>query len=627
MTSWSIADSLTTYNIDHWGEGYFGINEAGHATVKSDSPHSQDIDLHVVAERIRAEGLDWPVLVRFPHILHQRAADLCDAFDSASHRLGYDGQYEPVYPIKVNQNRHVVTELLRAADARVGLEAGSKPEMFAVMALSRPGGTIVCNGYKDREYIRLALSALRMGLRCFIVIEKPSELALVIEQARESGIQPLLGMRIKLASIATGKWQSSGGEKSKFGLSASQALSAVNTLQQAGMLESLRMLHIHLGSQMPNIRDISKGLDEAARFFAELYRAGAPLSVVDVGGGLGVDYEGTRSRSDCSVNYSMEDYASAIIGSLLRVCQSNDIPHPTLFSESGRSLTAHHALLITNVTEVFVRDVELPGVGNHESEQSASLRKLHDRLAGNGPLGEIFHDLRDVYDDVQQSFCRGVLGLEQRAVAEQVYYAACHLIFHSLKPGVDTHHEIFEQLEDSLADMVFCNFSVFQSMPDVWAIDQVFPVMPLQRLQEQPDRRAVIHDLTCDSDGRIDYYVDRDGIESTLALHQPGVDGDYLLGMFMVGAYQETLGDIHNLFGDTAAVNIVRSQNGELEMQHLTRGETVRDLLASVDYEPDEIRRRIISRAHESGLQGAQLQAMLDELERLLDSYSYLRDR
>ena len=625
MTNWSIADSLRTYNVDRWGEGHFGINPAGHVTVLPGNTVDAEIDLCDVANAIRNAGLDWPVLVRFPRILRQRADDLCRAFDVAAEGQGYTGSYEPIYPVKVNQNRHVVTELLKAADGRVGLEAGSKPEMFAVMALSRPGGTVICNGYKDREYIRLALSAVRMGLRSVIIIEKPSELALITEQARETGVRPLLGMRIKLASIASGKWQSSGGEKSKFGLTSGQALEAIRSLREAGLLDCLQMLHVHLGSQMSNILDIRNGIGEAARFYAELSRAGAPLCAVDVGGGLGVDYEGTRTRSDCSVNYDMGEYATSIVEAFVEICRQYDLQHPDLLSESGRALTAHHALLITNVTEVDVRDKRVPAAGKHESGPAAALRQLLERLDGDASLGELFHEVQHVYEDIQHMFAHGQLGIEQRSVAEQLYYAACSRIFARLNPAIAAHRRMFEQLEDSLADKVFCNFSVFQSMPDVWAIDQVFPVVPLQRLGQQPDRRAVIHDLTCDSDGRIDYYVDRDGIESTLALHLPGPDSDYLLGMFMVGAYQETLGDIHNLFGGTAAVNVNRTAGGELQLEHLARGETVRDLLDTVEYDPDEIRQMILARARNSGLEDTEREKMLDELELLLNSYSYLR--
>ncbi|HBE92296.1 MAG TPA: arginine decarboxylase [Gammaproteobacteria bacterium] len=626
MTDWNIQNSMQTYNIARWGDGYFGINAAGHMTVLPDSEAGAGIDLYDAARLIRDEGLSWPVLVRFPQILQKRVEELCQAFDDASLGLGFSGAYTPVYPIKVNQNRHVVSELLNAADGRIGLEAGSKPEMLAVMALSRNGGTIICNGYKDREYIRLALSARRMGLRTFIVIEKPSELALIIEQSRQSGVQPLLGMRLKLASIASGKWQSSGGEKSKFGLATNQALQTIEQLRNAGMLDSLQLLHVHLGSQMSNIRDIQNGLAEAARYYAEMCRVGVPLSTVDVGGGLGVDYDGTRTRSECSVNYSIREYAGSVVHAFDQVCQLHGLPYPDIISESGRALTAHHAMLITNVTEVDAHDDRAPESSCQEAASAAELRSLFERLDANDPLQEVFHDAQFIYQDAQHIFTRGALTIEQRATVEQLYYAICFRIFNRLKPGVQGHHKIFEQLEDSLADKVFCNFSVFQSMPDVWAIGQIFPVVPLQWLDEKPDRRAVIHDLTCDSDGRIDYYVDRDGVESTVALHDCRQGQDYLLGMFLVGAYQETLGDIHNLFGDTAAVNVIQSEDGCLSLQHPFTGETVHELLSKVEYDPNEIRQSILGRARDCGLQGDELQQMLEELEASLESYSYLQD-
>jgi len=623
MTDWSIQDSLRLYNIAHWGEAYFGVNEAGHVTVLPERDEEVRIDLHAVAEQIRAEGMSWPVLVRFPQILRRRLDELCQAFDAELADTG--GSYTPVYPVKVNQYRHVVSELLKNEDARVGLEAGSKPEMLAVMALSRAGGTVVCNGYKDAEYIRLALTAARMGLRCFIVLEKPSELETVIEQSRRSGIRPLLGVRVKPAAIAHGKWQSSGGEKSKFGLTADQVLKTLDRLRAADMLDCLQLLHVHLGSQMSNIRDIQNGLAEAARFYTELCREGAPLRVADVGGGLGVDYEGVRTRSECSVNYDIREYAAKVVHAFAQACRDEGIAMPELISESGRALTAHHAMLITNVCEVDRYDDSVPPATADEAGPAGELRGLLSRFDQDHSLRELFHDAQFFYQDAQILFSHGQLPLGQRAVIEQLYHAVCHRIFQRLKPGVAAHRQIFEQLEDALADKVFCNFSVFKSMPDVWAIDQVFPVVPLQRLDERPVRRAVIHDLTCDSDGRIDHYVDRDGVESTLALHDCDAGQDYLLGMFLVGAYQETLGDIHNLFGDTASVNVIVAADGSLQLEHPARGETVRELLASVGYEPDEIRQRIVARLANGGLEGDELEHALAGLEAGLDSYSYLR--
>ena len=626
MTDWSIHDSARVYNIARWGEGYFGINRSGHVTVTPDHKDDKPIDLYDVARRIQQEELNWPVLVRFPQILQHRAAELCRAFDEACRNLRYSGTYTPVYPIKVNQNRHVVSELLKAAGGRVGLEAGSKPELLVVMALSNAGGTVICNGYKDSEYIRLALSAQRMGLHTFIVVEKPSELDLIIEQSRQAGILPRLGIRVKLAAIASGKWQSSGGEKSKFGLTSNQILQAVEQLRAAGMLECLQLLHVHLGSQMTNIRDIQNGLAEAARYYAELCRAGVPLRAVDVGGGLGIDYEGTRTRSECSVNYDLGEYATKVVQAFDQVCREYGLPGPELLSESGRAMTAHHAMLITNITEVDVHDDQLPEAGDAETGSSREMRKLLDRLEADNPLREIFHDVQYIYQETQVLFTHGQLSIEQRAVIEQLYYAICFRIFRRLSPGVRSHRQIFEQLEDSLADKVFCNFSVFQSVPDVWAIDQVFPIVPLHRLTEKPSRRAVIHDLTCDSDGRVDYYVDRDGVESTMALHPYKRGEQYLVGLFLVGAYQETLGDIHNLFGDTAAVNVMQAEDGSLLLQHGFTGERVRSLLEKVEYEPDDVLQRIRNKALGSGLEGNELQKLLGEIEAGLDSYSYLRE-
>jgi len=626
MNDWTIEDSLETYNIPRWGEGYFGINDAGHVIVTPDPVAGGAIDLYAVGRQLRDAGLPYPVLVRIPAILHRRVEELCHAFDGAIAAEAYDGGYTPVYPIKVNQNRNVVEELLPAAGGRIGLEAGSKPELLAVMALSRPGGIVICNGYKDREYVRLALAGLRMGLRVYLVLEKPSELPLVIEEARRMGVSPRLGMRMKLAAVASGKWQNSGGQKSKFGLTTTQVLAAVDDLQATGMLDCLQLLHLHLGSQMSTIRDIQNGLTEAARFYIELHRRGAPLRIVDVGGGLGIDYEGTRTRSDYSMDYTVDEYAAKVVHVFAQACRHEGLPMPDLLSESGRAMTAHHAVLITNVTEIEARSDLLPPEAAAEHERIRQMRALLARLDREPPLREVYHDAVFHQQEAQAEFALGHIDIGERAAVEQLYLAICLRIFRRLKPDVRTHRQIFEELEDILADKVFCNFSLFQSMPDVWAIDQVFPVVPLHRLDERPARRAVLHDLTCDSDGRIDYYVDRDGIETTLPVHGVAAGEEYLLGMFLVGAYQETLGDIHNLFGDTAAVNVRRDADGTLLFEHAYQGETVRDLLTQVDFDADEVRRRIVDRARASGLPADEVAEMVAELEASLDGYSYLEE-
>ncbi|MFA7098203.1 MAG: biosynthetic arginine decarboxylase, partial [Gammaproteobacteria bacterium] len=558
MTNWTIQEARETYNIAHWGNGYVDTNDRGHLVVRPDRRSDRPgIDLYELAEEIKGAGLTLPVLVRFTDILHDRIDTLCGAFARAMEVDDYRGRFTAVYPIKVNQQRRVVEEILAHGGARVGLEAGSKPELMAVLALAdQRGGVVVCNGYKDREYIRLALIGLQLGHRVHIVVEKLSELELVIQEAQNLQVKPLLGVRVRLASIGAGKWQNTGGEKAKFGLSAAQVLRMVNRLTEVGMLDALQLLHFHLGSQIANIRDVQRGLREAARYYAELHRLGARIATVDVGGGLGVDYEGTRSRSFCSMNYSVQEYANNVVHVLWEICAAEGLPHPDIITESGRAMTAHHAVLITNVIDV--EQVPGNGIAPAGDDEPLIIQDLWQALASLSSRSalETYHDAVHWLSEAQAMYTHGVLTLEQRARIEHLYFAICREVRPLLQATTRAQREAVDELNEKLADKYFCNISVFQSIPDVWAIDQIFPIVPLHRLDERPDRRVVIQDLTCDSDGRIDHYVDREGVEATLPLHaiQPGKP--YLLGIFMVGAYQEILGDMHNLFGDTDSVNV-----------------------------------------------------------------------
>src|SRR5690606_17438845 len=511
------------------------------------------------------EGLSLPVLVRFSDILHDRVNRLCDAFNQAARQQDYQGRYTVVYPIKVNQQRRVVEEIIKASPAmehgQVGLEAGSKPELMAVLALSeRPGSTIVCNGYKDREYIRLALIGQKLGHNVYIVIEKLTELNLILEEAQRLDVRPLVGVRARLASIGKGNWQNTGGEKSKFGLSSTQVLAVVQRLRDANALDCLRLLHFHLGSQIANIRDIQRGLGECARFYGQLRQLGAPVDVVDVGGGLGVDYEGTRSRSACSANYSLDEYAYHVVHAIKEECARNNLPHPALITESGRALTAHHAVLITDVIDVEQIE-EQPLSAPSETAPSViknlwgDYQALLDSRNGRALL-EIYHDAAYSLSEAQELFAHGVLNLEQRAQAEQLYQAVCLRIRAGLNPDNRAQREVIDELNEKLADKFFVNFSLFQSLPDIWGIDQIFPILPLENLDQPPTRRAVLQDITCDSDGRVDLYVDEQGVETTLPLPPYSADRPYLLCFFMTGAYQEILGDMHNLFGDTNSIDV-----------------------------------------------------------------------
>ena len=622
MSNWNNDKSLQTYNIQRWGEGFFNVSESGHLIVDSNEDKSP-IDLHEVVKLARQSGLSLPLLARIPEILHKRVDRLCQAFDDALKSSAPSACYRPIYPIKVNQNRNVVEELLKSESGRLGLEAGSKPELLAVLALSPDSGTVICNGYKDREYIRLALAGRGIGLRVYIVIEKLSELKLIISESQNSKIMPLIGIRLKLASIASGKWQSSGGERSKFGLTSSQLISAIEQLRDAGMLNCLQLLHVHLGSQISNIRDLQNGLGEAAQFLLQLASMGVGIKVVDVGGGLGVDYEGTRTRSECSMNYQLEEYASKVVQAFASVCQFNNIDMPDIFSESGRALTAHHAVLITNVTEVEKHDLDVPDIDDNEPSL-IELRNQLTALQQDSPLREIYHDVVFTMQEIQLRFNQGLVSLQERAKAERLYYSICSLLQQKIDPANRSHDSIQHELNEILADKVFCNFSIFQSMPDVWAIDQVFPIVPLQRLNQEPERRAILHDLTCDSDGRIDNYVDSDRIENTLPLHNIEPGEQYYLGFFLVGAYQETLGDIHNLFGDTATVNIMHDDDGNVCLQNVFSGEDVSQLLNSVGYDPEKIRQQIIDKALASDLPEHDRNLLLNELQQSLQSYSYL---
>ena len=630
---WNIQKSRDLYNVVHWSGGYFDINAAGEVVaVCRPGDVENGVSLQKLAQDLQRQQLSMPVLVRFVDVLHHRIDALRQAFEQAIADQSYTGRYTAVYPIKVNQNQGVVKEILHHGQQHVGLEAGSKPELLAVLALSnQQGGVIVCNGYKDREYIRLALIGLRMGHRVYIVIEKCSELELVLEESAKLGIKPLLGVRVRLASIGAGKWQNSGGEKAKFGLSAGQVIQLIERLRAVSRLDCLALLHCHLGSQIANIHDIRHGITECARFYVELRRLGANLQSVDVGGGLGVDYEGTRSRSFCSANYSLEEYARNIVTVMHDVCTQAKLPHPNIITESGRAMTAHHAVLLTNVIDVESVDSkrESESVGL-QGESVAGVQRLQQNLknindATVSPI-EAYHEANHCLLDIQTQYVHGIVGLAQRAHAEQLYLQTCLMLRERLQSSVRSHREIIDELTEKLADKYFCNFSLFQSMPDVWAIDQVFPVMPLSRLDEQPTRRGVVEDITCDSDGRIDLYVDSDGIESSLPLHEPKENELYLLGIFLVGAYQEILGDMHNLFGDTHSVNVVMSDEGDYRLLEQRHGDSVSYVLNYVHFERDELIRAYEGKIASLALSKKESEQYLGELSAGLDGYTYLED-
>jgi arginine decarboxylase len=626
---WSPARAAELYNIPDWSEGYFGINAEGHLVAcprrGSDGP---GIDLHALALELKAMALPPPVLVRFTDILHDRVDALDGAFRRAMSERGYSGRFTAVYPIKVNQQARVVDEILAHGGDRVGLEAGSKPELMAVLALAARGsGMVICNGYKDREYIRLALLGLKLGHRAHVVIEKPSELDQVLEASRALGVRPLLGVRLRLASIGKGKWQNTGGERSKFGLTAHQVLALVERLRAEGLLDTLELMHFHLGSQLPNIHDIQQGLKEAARFYAELHRLGAPVRRVDVGGGLGIDYEGTGCRSFCSMNYSVQEYANNVVQALAEICADQDLPHPEILTESGRAMSAHHAMLITEVIDFTLAPGQDPP-DSPPADAPPVLQNLWGALEGLSRRNavETYHDAALWLSEAQTLFVHGLLGLEQRAWAEHAWLALCQRVRGVLSASSRGHRELLDDLQEKLADKYICNFSLFQSLPDAWAIDQVFPVVPLHRLDEAPTRRGVLHDLTCDSDGQLNLYVGPEGVDATLPLHPARPGEPYLLGVFLVGAYQEILGDMHNLFGDTHSVNVALTPDGGHRIVDPRYGETVADVLRYVRFDPEMLLAEYRQLARAARLDTATMQAHLDELRRELSGYTYLEE-
>jgi len=613
---------VQTYGVERWSEGYFGINAAGHATVRPTASQDAEIDLKVLAGELADLGLRLPVLVRFNAVLRHRVGKLCGAFQAVARTLGFTGGYRAIYPIKVNQQRSVVDEIVAGDAACIGLEAGSKPELVAVLAQAPAGAPVVCNGYKDREYIRLALTGMRLGHPVYIVVEKPSELDLVFTESAALGIRPMLGVRVRLASVAAGKWQNSGGAKSKFGLSATQLLEMVERLSERQALDWLVMLHAHIGSQIPDLRDIHRGVAEVARLYAELHRLGAEPNIIDVGGGLGIDYEGSRSMDECSMNYDLSDYATEVLRPIVAICRERDLPEPMVFSESGRALTAHHAVLITEIIDDERPTGSVPEIAPDADEL---LRRLSGLLQGQGSdnLPRRLQAAELYLAEAQERFAQGRFDLGQRAQAEALFLAVAQRVRTEIRLESRRHRELLDRLDDLLADRVFCNFSLFQSLPDVWAIDQIFPMMPLQRLHQAPARVARVHDLTCDSDGCIDHYVDQDGVEGAMPLHRLAPGERYLIGVFLVGAYQEILGDMHNLFGDTDAVNIISDAEGRYRIDRPEHGDSVDELLRYVHYDPDAMLEAYGDKLRAQGLSAAETAVHLDTLRDGLTGYTY----
>ena len=620
---WSVDDARATYSVAHWSDGYVDVGSDGRAVMCPRGSEGPCIALADAVARAKELGLRLPLLLRFPDILLDRRAKLRGAFAGAMRAHDYAGGYTALYPVKVNQQRAVAGTL--AGGEGFGLEAGSKPELLAVLGLATAGSLVVCNGYKDADYIRLALIGRKLGIDVVIVIEKPSELEHVIRESQALGVEPKLGVRVRLASLGAGKWQNTGGDKSKFGLTPAQLLDLVARLGETNLTHTMHLLHFHMGSQISNLRDIGNGMREAVRHFAELRAAGLPLDHVDVGGGLGVDYEGTRSRGECSINYDLDQYAEAIVAPLAAACVEWKLDPPHVLTESGRAMTAHHAVLVVNVSEVEAApDGAVPSERAGEPPVLLSLRETLAAL-DRRPVREVWQEAQHYLAEGQSRYAQGELDLAQRARLDALFHAIALGVRARLKPDERSHREIIDALDVKLVDKYFCNFSVFESVPDVWAIDQIFPIMPLMRLDERPTRRGTLADLTCDSDGRIDAYVESGDLDVSLPLHELRPDEPYRLGIFLVGAYQETLGDIHNLFGDTDAVN-VRIDGDGWKLDGARRGDSADMLLDYVGYRTDDLRKTYREKIAAAGVTAAAAQRMEAALEAGLTGYTYLRE-
>ncbi|HET7585935.1 MAG TPA: biosynthetic arginine decarboxylase [Gemmatimonadaceae bacterium] len=624
---WTIDDSREMYNIAGWGIGYFDINDAGHVIVRPDKGRPERaLDLFELAMDLGEQGVGLPLLLRFSDILRSRIETLGQRFQNAITEFGYENGYTLVYPIKVNQQRHVVEEIVHfGAPHGVGLECGSKPELQAVLALSESSDhVIVCNGYKDEEFMRLALMGQRLGHTVFVVIEQLSELDVLLRVADEMGVTPTAGVRIKLASEGFGRWAESGGEKSKFGLTSSELVRVVDQLAAVGRLDVLKLVHFHLGSQITDIRYVKSGLQEIARFYAELRGMGVDITHVDVGGGLGVDYDGTSSTASASVNYSIQEYANDIIYTLGEMCREMELPMPHIISESGRALTAHHALLLLNVIDVeSQRDIAVPEVGDDDHVILHQLREGYDSISSRS-VREVYHDATFAKEHAQALFKSGVLSLRERARAEQLYLATVNAVARIAQRDREEYLDIIEDLEATLVDRYFCNFSIFQSLPDSWAIDQIFPIMPVHRLDEEPVRRGTLQDVTCDSDGKIDRFTGGKHGRPSLELHPFRHGEPYILGIFLTGAYQEILGDLHNLFGDTNAVHVRLSETG-YEVTDLVHGDTVTEVLNYVQFRAPDLlatfRRKV---AAAKDLPRHEANAFIADYVAGLEGYTYL---
>jgi arginine decarboxylase len=625
---WSIAEAGELYDVSRWGKGYFSVGSNGHIWVHPNKEPSRGLDLKELVDNLQLRGISLPLLIRFGEILQHRLGEMHQAFQTSIAEQGYKGSYCCVYPIKVNQQRQVVEEVFKyGRPYRFGLEAGSKPELLAVLALADNETPIICNGFKDDEYIEMAMLSKKIGRQIIPVVEKYTELDLILKHSAHVGVRPVIGLRIKLASRGSGRWKSSGGYRSKFGLTVTEGLRALEQLKSAGMEDCLQLLHFHLGSQITNIRQIKAAVIEAARVYVELKRAGAGLNYMDVGGGLGIDYDGSQTDFESSVNYTLQEYANDVVHHIQNVCDEAEVPHPIIISESGRAVAAYHSVLVFNVLGVtgfgetdslpeFPDDVEQPLIDLQETMKGLSTKNLL----------ESFHDAQQALDSALNLFSLGYLPLQQRSMAESIYWHICRNI-QKLGKQLDYFPEELEGLDGLLSDTYFCNFSLFQSMPDSWAVKQLFPIMPIHRLEQEPFRHGILGDISCDSDGKVDQFIDRRDVKKTLPLHS--FNGEpYYLGAFLVGAYQEILGDLHNLFGDTNAVHVRLDGNGSVVLETVIRGDTVREVLDYVQFKTpallEQFRTDVETAVREGRIGYEESGSLLRFYEEGLNGYTYL---
>ena len=633
-TRWTPEDSAELFQVGAWGQGYFDISSDGQVVVRPHATADTEIDLLDVVEGLRDRDLTAPLLIRFSEILAHRLRTLRDAFQTAIDENEFEGRYVAVYPIKVNQQRPVVEEVFRyGTDYDFGLEVGSKPELLAVMAMTEdsPGRLIVCNGFKDDSYIEAVILSAKLGRNIIPVVENFSELRLLLKHADRYEVKPKIGVRVKLASQGAGRWRDSAGEKSKFGLFVSEVLEMIELLTAHGMLDSLKLVHCHTGSQIQDIRRLKEAVGELGHIYAELVRLGVGIEYVDVGGGLGVDYDGSQTNYPSSMNYTVQEYANEVVYRIASVCNERDVPHPTIISESGRAMAAYQSVLVVNVLGAagprttysgsvdVADDEELP---QPIRDLLYAYQSVHERT-----LVEAYHDVVQAREQALNLFNLGYLSLELRGLAEQLFWATCARVA-DVMGRMETPPEELETLEEILSETYFCNFSLFQSLPDSWAIGQLFPIMPIHRLDEEPTHRAVLADMTCDSDGKIDRFVDVRNVKKSLELHQLRTGEDYYLAVFLVGAYQETLGDLHNLFGDTHVVHIGLHEQGGWSIEEFVKGDTAREVLGYMQYEVDRLYPRLVRDCETAVREGRmtlpETRTLLRFYQDALEGYTYL---